>query len=109
MIDPRWGRSAYLFNATIPGIEQADALLIVGSNPRIECAVLNARILKRWRRGGIRVGLIGEPADLTYPYEHLGAGPQSLADLADGRHGFSSKSRSTLWRHHADGGNGRMI
>ena len=49
--DPRWGRAAYLFNATIAGIEQADALLIVGSNPRREAAVLNARIRKRWRAG----------------------------------------------------------
>ncbi len=38
MIDPRWGRAAYLFNATIPGIDQADALLIIGSNPRKEAA-----------------------------------------------------------------------
>src|SRR5918998_1585836 len=45
-IDPRWGRASYLFNATIAGIENADALLIVGSNPRREAAVLNARIRK---------------------------------------------------------------
>ena len=87
-IDPRLGRSSYLFNSTVRGIEDADALLIVGSNPRIECAVLNARILKRWRRGGMKVGLIGEPADLTYPYEHLGNGPQALAQVAEGRHSF---------------------
>ncbi len=87
-LDPRLGRSSYLFNSTVAGIEDADALLIVGSNPRIECAVLNARILKRWRRGGMKVGLIGEPANLTYPYEHLGAGAQTLAELAAGRHSF---------------------
>ncbi|MFN3348534.1 NADH-quinone oxidoreductase subunit NuoG [Pseudorhodoplanes sp.] len=85
MIDPRWGRAAYLFNATIPGIEQADALLIVGSNPRKEAVVLNARIRKRWRMGHFPVALIGERVDLTYPYHYLGAGPESLAELAQGK------------------------
>ncbi len=85
MIDPRWGRSAYLFNATIPGIEQADALLIVGSNPRKEAAILNARIRKRWRMGHFPVALIGERVDLTYPYHYLGAGPDSLSELANGK------------------------
>src|SRR5215208_48690 len=81
-LDPRWGRASYLFNASIAGIEQADALLIIGSNPRHEAAVLNARIRKRWRAGKFPIGLIGERADLTYPYDYLGAGPDSLAKLA---------------------------
>ena len=80
-IDPAWGRASYLFNATIAGIEQADALLIVGSNPRREAPVLNARIRKRWRAGPFPVGLIGEKADLTYAYDYLGAGPETLAGL----------------------------
>ena len=49
VLDPQWGRATYRFNATIAGIDLADALLIVGSNPRREAAVLNARIRKRWR------------------------------------------------------------
>ena len=69
------GRASYLFNATIAGIEQADALLIVGANPRREAAVLNARIRKRWRAGKFPIALIGERADLTYHYDYLGAGP----------------------------------
>jgi NADH-quinone oxidoreductase subunit G len=81
-IDPKWGRASYLFNATIAGIEQADALLIVGSNPRREAAVLNARIRKRWRAGNFPIGLIGEKADLTYNYDYLGASAESLAGLA---------------------------
>jgi NADH-quinone oxidoreductase subunit G len=89
-IDPAWGRAAYLFNPTIAGIEQADALLIVGSNPRREAAVLNARIRKRWRTGGFPIAVIGERADLTYSYEHLGAGPETLADVAAGRHPFAN-------------------
>ena len=78
-LDPKLGRATYLFNATIAGIEQADALLIVGTNPRREAAVLNARIRKRWRAGQFPIGLIGERVDLTYPYEYLGAGPETLA------------------------------
>src|SRR6266436_5515820 len=66
-ISPDWGRASYLFNATIAGIEQADALVIVGANPRKEAAVLNARIRKRWRMGSFPIGLVGERADLAYP------------------------------------------
>ncbi len=80
-LDPAWGRASYLFNATIAGIENADALLIIGSNPRREAAVLNARIRKRWRAGNFPIGLIGEKADLTYQYDYLGAGAESLANL----------------------------
>jgi len=89
-LDPAWGRASYLFNAGIAGIEKADALLLVGSNPRREAAVLNARIRKRWRAGNFPIGVIGERADLTYRYEHLGTGPQALADIASGRHAFSA-------------------
>jgi NADH-quinone oxidoreductase subunit G len=87
--DPQFGRASYLFNPTIAGIEQADALLIVGSNPRREAAVLNARIRKRWRAGKFPVALIGERVDLTYSYDYLGAGPETLAELAAGKHSFA--------------------
>ena len=66
MLDPQWGRATYLFNATIAGIEHADALLIVGSNPRREAAVLNARIRKRWRTAkSFPIGVIGEQAPIS--------------------------------------------
>jgi NADH-quinone oxidoreductase subunit G len=93
MLDPRWGRATYLFNATIAGIEEADALLIVGSNPRIEASLVNARIRKRWRAGQFPIGLIGERADLTYAAEYLGAGAETLADVAAGKHDFSKVLR----------------
>src|SRR6516225_10224213 len=51
---------------------------------------INARIRKRWRKGAFPIGLIGERADLTYPYDYLGAGPQTLADVAAGTHEFAS-------------------
>jgi NADH-quinone oxidoreductase subunit G len=82
------GRASYIFNPTIAGIEQADTLLIVGSNPRKEAAILNARIRKRWRTGQLKIGVIGERADLTYEYDYLGAGADSLADLAAGKNKF---------------------
>jgi NADH-quinone oxidoreductase subunit G len=87
--NPEWGRATYLFNATIAGIERADALLIVGSNPRREAAVLNARIRKRWRAGKFPVALIGEKVDLTYPYDYLGAGPDTLTEIVAGKHSFA--------------------
>ena len=82
-LDPKWGRAFYLFNSTVAGIDEADAILIVGSNPRRESPVLNARIRKRWIKGDCLIGVIGEKADLTYPYSYLGAGPQSLAEFAE--------------------------
>jgi NADH-quinone oxidoreductase subunit G len=87
--DPKAGRASYIFNPTIAGIDQADALLIVGSNPRKEAAVLNARIRKRWRSGQLKIGVIGAKADLTYGHDHIGAGTDSLGDLAAGKHSFA--------------------
>jgi NADH-quinone oxidoreductase subunit G len=87
-IDPRQ-RAGYLFNTGIAGIDQADAILIVGSNPRHEAPIINARIRKRFLQGGVKIGVIGPKLDLTYKYEHLGAGPQTLAEIADGRHKFA--------------------
>ena len=90
--DPSWGRASYLFNSTIAGIESADALLLVGTNPRREAAVLNARIRKHWRASrNFPIGLVGAKAPLTYTYDYLGAGPETLADI--GRHSFADAMR----------------
>jgi NADH-quinone oxidoreductase subunit G len=88
-LNPALGRASYLFNSHIAGIDEADAILLIGTNPRLEAAVLSGRIHTRWRQGGLKVGLIGEQVALTYPYEYLGAGPQTLADVADGQHSFA--------------------
>ncbi len=82
-LDPKFGRASYIFNPTVAGIDDADALLIIGSNPRRESPVLNARIRKRWLKGGFNIGLIGEKADLTYDYDYLGAGPDSLLHFVE--------------------------
>ena len=92
-LDPKLGRATYLFNSGIEGIEQADAILLVGTNPRLEAAIINARIRKRWRQAGVAVGLIGQQADLTYPYEYLGSGPHTLAEVLGGRHSFAGVLR----------------
>ncbi|MBS7539975.1 NADH-quinone oxidoreductase subunit NuoG [Ancylobacter lacus] len=83
-LNPALGRATYLFNPSIAAIEAADALLIIGSDPRREASVLNARIRKRWLRGAFPIGVIGEAVDLTYSYDYLGAGPETLAGLLEG-------------------------
>ena len=90
-LDPALGRASYVFNTTIGGVEDADAVLFIGTDPRLEAPVLNARIRKRWTRleEGLPVGLIGTEVDLTYDYDYLGAGPETLAKIADGSHAFA--------------------
>ena len=82
-------RAGHLFNSTIAGIDEADAILIIGSNPRWEAPVLNARIRKRYLEGGLSIGVIGEALELTYRYEHLGAGTDALAAITDGTSPFA--------------------
>jgi NADH-quinone oxidoreductase subunit G len=77
-------RESYLFNSGIAGIERADAILLVGTNPRVEAPMINARIRKAWLRNlNLRVGLIGERRNLTYEYVHLGVGPEDLLWLGE--------------------------
>ncbi len=90
-LDPKFGRASYLFNSSIAGIDEADAIMIIGANPRIEAPVLNARIRKRWLKGDCLIGVVGEKADLTYSYNYLGAGPDSLAAFAE--HPPANKSK----------------
>ncbi len=84
-------RQSYLFNTTLNGLEQVDALLIIGANPRLEAPLVNTRIRKRWLTGKLDVALIGEAADLTYTYDHLGAGPDAIATLTKASKGFANK------------------
>lgn len=77
------------FNTTIAGIEQADVILLVGTNPRHEAALVNARIRKTWLAKHIKIGVIGQQVDLNYPAKFLGAGPETLAELASGKGAFA--------------------
>ncbi len=81
-------RESWLFNSTIAGIENADVVLFVGANPRIEAPVLNARFRKQWIAGKTRFGVIGEQADLTFDYDYLGAGAKTLSGLAKSKSDF---------------------
>lgn len=87
-------RSNYLFNSTIAGVEQADAILLVGSNPRHEAAVLNSRIRKSWLHTSLEVGLIGERVDTAYGYEYLGADAKAVADFVAGKGEFAQKFKA---------------
>ncbi len=81
-------RDHYLFNSGIAGIEQADAILLVGANPRHAAPVLNARLRKAWLAGGLTIAGIGQPVDLTYAVNWLGTGLDTLAALHAGEHPF---------------------
>ena len=81
-------RASYIFNSGIAGIDQADVVLLVGSNPRFEAPIVNARLRKRYLAGGFKIASIGPALDLTFPVESLGAGPQTLGDLAAGKLAF---------------------
>ena len=87
-IDPE-NRAGYLFNTTIAGVENADAILLIGTDPRHEASLINTRIRKRYLKGGLKVAMVGEPVDLTYPYEHLGNSASLLEEILAGKHEFS--------------------
>ena len=82
-------RAGYIFNSGIAGLDETDSLLLIGTNPRVEASVLNARIRRNWFSRRLPIALIGEPADLTYDYEHLGNNLDSLRALSEGRHPFA--------------------
>jgi NADH-quinone oxidoreductase subunit G len=81
-------RQSWLFNSTIAGVESADAILLIGANPRWDAPVLNARIRKAWTNGPVKIANIGTPVDLTFPVEQLG-GADALSGIADGGNAFA--------------------
>jgi NADH-quinone oxidoreductase subunit G len=91
-LDPRC-RAGYLFNTTIAGIEKADVCLLVGTNPRWEAPLVNARLRKRHLQGDFRVAAIGPVLDLTFPVEMLGVGGETLSALASGDHPWATVLR----------------
>jgi NADH dehydrogenase (ubiquinone) Fe-S protein 1 len=80
-------RSNYLFNSKIWGVEEADAMLIIGSNTRHEAAGLNARIRKQWMRSDLEIGVVGETWDSTFEFEHLGTDAAALKKALAGPFG----------------------
>lgn len=82
-------RSNYLLNSRIEGIEEADVVLLIGTNPRYEAPLFNARIRKAYLHNDLKVGVVGPQVDLTYAYDHLGDSADVLQKLAAGTHPFS--------------------
>ncbi|THU44537.1 hypothetical protein C4D60_Mb02t08430 [Musa balbisiana] len=83
-------RPSYLLNTTIAGLEKADAFLLVGTQPRVEAPMVNARIRKTVRATQAKVAYIGSPSDFNYDHQHIGTGPETLLEIAEGRHPFCS-------------------
>jgi NADH-quinone oxidoreductase subunit G len=93
-LNPAKGRGSYLFNSGIAAIDEADAILLIGCDPRNEAATLNARIHKRWRSGLLKIGFVGQKTDLTYDHDYIGAEPASLKYLVQGKHQFAKTLNS---------------
>ncbi|MBU2533979.1 MAG: NADH-quinone oxidoreductase subunit NuoG [Alphaproteobacteria bacterium] len=90
------GRAGYVFNTTIAAIDNADAMLLIGANPRLEASVINARIRQHWRNSDLRIGYVGPATDLGYDYEHLGETADVLSGLLDGSHPFAEVLKAAV-------------
>ena len=82
-------RASYLFNSGIAGIDEADACLLIGTDPRFEASMVNVRLRGRVTSGGMKIARVGAATDLTYPVEELGDSPKILEDIASGKHPFA--------------------
>lgn len=87
-------RSHYIMNTGIAEIENADCILLIGTNPRHEAPLVNARIRKTYLKGGVSIGLIGSKMDLTYKHEWLGDSPASIEELLNASHPFAQKLKN---------------
>eukprot|EP01135_Chromosphaera_perkinsii_P004494 Nk52_evm18s284 gene=Nk52_evmTU18s284 len=107
-------RTNYIMNSRINGLEEADAVLFVGTNPRFEGTLLNTRLRKNYINNDVKIGFVGPQVDLTYPYDHLGDKSSVLESIAKGSHEWSKilasakkpmvvVGSSTLQRPDADG------
>ncbi len=88
-------RMNYIFNSTINGIEDSDFILLVGTNPRLEATILNARIRKAYIKNRLKIYSIGDPGDLTYPYINLASNTSLIREIAYGTHEISEKIKKS--------------
>jgi len=84
-------------NSRVRGVEDADLLLLVGTNPRSESPVFNARIKKAVNKNNLKVGMIGSHHDLSYNYEHVGTTPKALIEILEGNHPFSARIANVIF------------
>ncbi|EDW62374.2 uncharacterized protein Dvir_GJ16774 [Drosophila virilis] len=82
-------RSSYLLNSTIAGLEQADAVLLVGTNPRYEAPLVNTRLRKAYVHNELQIASIGPKIDLSYQHDNLGSDASLIKDVCSGSHAFS--------------------
>jgi len=93
-VNPR-ERMNYIFNSSINGIEDADLILLIGTNPRLEATILNARIRKAYIKNKLKVYSIADPGDLTYPYQNIGSNTSIIKEITDGSHEISTKIKKS--------------
>ena len=84
-------RMNYIFNSSINGIEDSDFILLVGTNPRLEATILNARIRKAYIKNKLKIYSIGDAGDLTYPYQNIGSNTSIIREIVSGSHEISHK------------------
>ena len=83
-------RENYLFNSTINGIEESDFIFLIGSNPRYEATILNARIRKAYLKNKLKIISLNDVGDLTYPYEHLNGMSETIKNIVEDNHKVSN-------------------
>ena len=76
-------RENYLFNSTINGIEESDLILLIGTNPRFEATMVNARIRKAYLNNNVKIISLNDVGDLTYPYKFLDGKTQTIKDITE--------------------------
>ncbi|XP_012252875.2 NADH-ubiquinone oxidoreductase 75 kDa subunit, mitochondrial [Athalia rosae] len=88
-------RSSYLLNNGIAGIEEADVVVLIGTNPRFEAPLVNTRLRKSYLHREQTIALIGPQVDLTYEYEHLGDSAEVISQLKSGTHPFCATLKNS--------------
>ena len=88
-------RMNYIFNSSINGIEECDLMLLVGTNPRLEATILNARIRKSYLQNKLEIFSIGDPGNLTYEYKIIGSDTRIIKDIIDGKHEISERFKNS--------------
>ena len=82
-------RENYLFNSTINGIEESDFILLIGTNPRFEATMLNARIRKAYLKNKVKIVSLNDVGDLTYPYQSLDGKTQTIKDIFENKNALA--------------------
>ena len=88
-------RINYIFNTSINGIESSDLILLIGTNPRLEATILNSRIRKAYLKNKVKIYSIGDPGDLTYPYQNIGSTTSIIKEIVSGSHEISKKIKKS--------------